>query len=94
MDINKLREKIDKIDSSIIKKLSQRSILSVKIGKMKSKMGRKVKDNKREEKLMQYYEKLCAQHHLHPLFVKKLFKLIIANSRDLQNGRKYEHTTR
>lgn len=82
--IKQLRDKIDKIDTDIIKKLSQRKILSLKIGKIKSKFEKKVIDNKREEKLILRYEKLCSEYKLQPTFIKKLFKIIIANSRELQ----------
>ena len=57
LTIKQLRDKIDKIDANIIKKLSQRKILSIKIGKIKSTFGKKVIDNKREEKLILRYEK-------------------------------------
>lgn len=84
LTIKQLRGKIDKIDADIIKKLSRRKVLSIKIGKIKSKLKTKVVDNKREEQLMRYYEKLCSEFNLQPSFVKKLFKIIISNSKELQ----------
>lgn len=84
LTIKQLREKIDKIDADIIRKISQRKILSIKIGKIKSKFGTKVIDNKREEKLMLRYEKLCLEYELQSTFIKKVFKIIITNSRELQ----------
>jgi chorismate mutase len=44
----------------------------------------KVLDKRREKQLMLRYKKLCHQYELSPIFIKKLFKLIIANSRRLQ----------
>lgn len=82
--LNQLREEIDKIDNSIIKKLSKRKVLSMKIGEIKSNASQKIFDSQREKKLMQSYESLCDQYQLNPDFVKKLFKLIITNSRELQ----------
>jgi chorismate mutase len=84
LTIKQLRDKIDKIDANIIKKLSQREILSRKIGKLKSKLNKKIIDNKREETLIRRYEKLCSKYQLKSFFIKKLFKLIIVNSRKLQ----------
>lgn len=82
--IQKLRYKIDKIDADIIKKLSQRKNLSIQIGHIKSQCAKQVIDNKREEKMFIHFEKLCSEYQLHPSFIKKLFKIIISNSRKLQ----------
>lgn len=82
--ISELRKKINKIDESIIKKLSARKKFAIKIGKIKEKLKIKVTDNKREKELMQFYKKLSNEHELQPEFIKKLFKMIIANSRKLQ----------
>ncbi len=84
LTIKQLRDKIDKIDADIINKLSQRKNLSLKIGKIKSKNEESVIDKKREQQLINYYEKLCAKYKLQPKFVQKIFKLIIVNSRKLQ----------
>ena len=84
LTIKQLREKIDKIDADIIKKLSQRKKLALKIGKLKSKSEKSVIDKKREQQLINYYKKLCVKYNLQPQFVLKIFKLIIVNSRKLQ----------
>lgn len=82
--IKKLRNEIDKIDASIIKKISQRNKLSNKIGQFKSKLNKKIVDKKREQQLMLHYQKLCHHYQLNPKFIKQLFKLIIRHSRGLQ----------
>lgn len=82
--IKKLRDRIDKIDENIIKKLSQRKILSEKVGELKLKLSRNIIDHKREEQLIKRYKKLSDLYHLQPEFVLKLFKIIMRNSRKLQ----------
>lgn len=84
LTIKQLRKKIDAIDSSIIKKLSARQKLSIKIGKLKNKSGDKIIDAKREIKLMHLYETLSHKYHLQEAFVKRVFKIIINNSRNMQ----------
>lgn len=84
LSIDQLREKIDKLDEEIINKIAKRNALSLKIGCIKSEMGITVVDKKREEKLMLRYEKLSKKYHLRTELVKKLFKLVILNSRKLQ----------
>lgn len=84
LSIKQLRKKIDKIDTEIIKKLAERKKISKEIGKLKAKIGKQIKDLKREQQLEELYEKLCTRYKLDPAFVKKLFKTIIKNSRNIQ----------
>lgn len=83
--IKALREKIDQIDAAIIKKLAKRHHLAKQIGQLKAKSRKKVLDAKREQQLMHYYEMLSVDYALHPAYVKRLFKIIIAHSRNAQN---------
>jgi len=84
MSIKKLREKIDKIDAAIIKKIAQRNLISKKIGRLKSTLTMKVMDKTREKQLMMYHHELCVEYQLDPALIHRLFKLIITNSRRLQ----------
>ncbi len=84
LTIKQLRKKIDNIDSAIIKKLSTRQKLSMKIGKLKNISGKKVFDAKREIKLMHLYETLSSKYQLEEDYIKRLFKIIINNSRKMQ----------
>lgn len=83
-NLKQLRDKIDKIDAAIIKKLAMRRKLSNQIGLIKAQAGKQVIDTAREKKLMQFYDDLCAQYQLQPVFIKRLFKIIIKESRRLQ----------
>lgn len=82
--IKQLRDKINKIDADIVKKLAQRKALSIKIGKAKAKSNLKIIDIKREKLLNDRYDKLSSKHQLQSLFIKKIFKIIVKNSRGLQ----------
>ncbi|OGT46991.1 MAG: chorismate mutase [Gammaproteobacteria bacterium RIFCSPHIGHO2_12_FULL_41_15] len=82
--IKQLREKIEVIDSAIIKKIAIRQKLSKQIGQLKNKAGKEILDNKREEALMHLYENLSAQYQLQESFIKRIFKIIITHSRRLQ----------
>lgn len=84
LTIKQLRKKVEDIDTTIIRKLSDRQKVSIKIGKLKTKSGDKVVDTKRELKLMRLYQSLSIKYHLKEDFVKRLFKIIIHNSRQLQ----------
>jgi len=85
LTIKQLRKKIDAIDLAIIKKLSARQKISIKIGKLKIKGGDNIIDVKREMKLMHLYETLSNKYQLQQNYIKRLFKIIIINSRKMQN---------
>lgn len=84
--IEQLREKIQQIDSNIIESLAQRLEISKQIGQLKIDQGKAVTDSLQERKLFNFYEKLSEQHHLHPGFIKKLFKIIILYSKTVQKS--------
>lgn len=82
--IEQLREQIEQADAVIIETLSKRQELSKQIGQLKLNRGREIIDLTREKKLFEFYEDLSERHHLQQTFVKRLFKLIIAHSRKVQ----------
>jgi chorismate mutase len=84
ISIEKLREKIEHTDASIIKKLAQRDALSKRIGQIKLKAGTEVIDVSREKKLFELYSRLCEEYHLPQKFILRLFKTIINHSRQVQ----------
>lgn len=83
-DIQKFRDKIDKIDLAIIKKLAQRKKLSIKIGQLKKKENKIIKVLIREKAMMKNYDILCHKYNLQKSFIKEIFKIIISNSKKLQ----------
>ncbi len=82
--LEQLREKVEQADAIIIETLAKRQELSKQIGQLKLNQGIEVVDLIREKKLFEFYERLAEKHHLQHIFVKRLFKLIIAYSRKVQ----------
>lgn len=82
--MKELRDKIDKIDEIIIKKLSQRISTAKQIGLLKIKLNKPVLDKKREAELARMYKRLCAHYKVDKELVSTLFKLIISHSRTVQ----------
>ncbi|MBA2649317.1 MAG: chorismate mutase [Legionella sp.] len=85
-DIDELRSQIEALDSLFIEILAKRQQLSKKIGQLKSHLGKEIIDPLREEKLFSYYENLSKKYQLQPALVKKIFKLIIADSTNIQKN--------
>lgn len=83
--INKLRNQIGRIDNQILKLIGRRitSVKKLKIEKVNS--GLLVKDNLREKILLIRWRKKGKQAKLRDGFVIKLFRLVISESRRIQN---------
>lgn len=79
-----LRAKIDKLDAEIVKKISQRIMVAKKIGVVKAELQIKVLDKKRELQIAKLHQVLCKKYKLSPELIKKVFKIIILHSRDVQ----------
>lgn len=84
--LESLREKIDKIDADIIKKLAMRQTISKKIGHLKSASRKTIRDPAREQAQKKHYEKLCVLYELDFTLVNFLFSKIITHSRNLQKN--------
>ena len=86
-EIKTERTKIEKIDKMIIKLLSERTKISIKIGKLKNKYKLNVRDALRETKIINMYKKLAKKYKLDDSFIEKLLRSIIAHSRKIQKQR-------
>lgn len=52
-DLNSLREQIDQVDNRLLDLIAERLILVKKVGDIKKKLGRKVRDPKREQERLE-----------------------------------------
>lgn len=84
MDIDSLRSRIDKFDTKILRLLKKRFKTVEKLKAVKERSGVPVKDSEREEKVFKSIAKYSEKFHLNPTFTKKLFRLILEESRNLQ----------
>jgi len=75
------RKKIDKIDNDIIRLLKKRLDSAREIGNYKKKQGIKIIDKKREKEILKDRIK---KSDLSKNFTKKLFSIIIKESREVQ----------
>ena len=82
--ILKLRDKIDNIDSNIINLIANRMTIIKQIGEIKNKNKNNIIDPHRESNLKNLHNKLSNKCNLDPIFVEKLFDLIIKYARSIQ----------
>lgn len=78
------RQQVTKIDAEILEKLGERFALARKIGQLKRRTGRGILDRQREKQLNKTYRLLSFKNRLNPNFAKKLFFLILNESKKLQ----------
>ncbi len=84
MQINPLRRKIDKIDCKIVGLIGDRLRLIGEIGEIKKKNGQKVFDKKREISIMEAVLEEARQVGAGESTIKKIYKIILNESRRLQ----------
>ncbi len=83
MQIDKLREEIDKLDEYIIKILDKRFELTDQIGKVKKDEDVEVEDNKREEEIIKKISQLTSQDKTNS--VVSIYGTILSESKLRQN---------
>ena len=81
--MEKLRQEIEKTDREIIKLLNKRFGIVKRIADHKLKIGKSVRDSKREKELIQKY----VSKNKDKKFITDLFKIIINKSIKIQNER-------
>ncbi|MCL9685285.1 chorismate mutase [Legionella maioricensis] len=82
--IDQLREQIQNTDLDIIKRLACRQNLCKKIAELKKQAGKQIIDREQEKKNFEFYKLLSKEYAIDPQFVARLFRLIIINSRTIQ----------
>jgi chorismate mutase len=82
--LEKYRKQIDRIDSEILKLLSERLEISLKVGALKKDSGVKVIDLGREKKIFERLVVEGSKLGLKENYIKKVFEVIIRDSRKNQ----------
>lgn len=82
--IDILRKKISRLDDKLLKILGKRFDLVSRIGVFKQKEGTEVIDVNREEEVMKAAQAFAEKNNLDKEFVKRLYELIIQESRKIQ----------
>lgn len=82
--IKEHRKQIDEIDNQILELLKERFEISKKIGKYKKQNNLPIRNKKREKQLLEKNKNKAKDFNLKPDFVKKLFRLVLKESRRIQ----------
>ncbi len=79
-DLGDLRAEIDKINEELLDVLSRRMAVVEKILESKKKSGKKVRDRKREMKVIEKTRELAEEKGLDPDFAEDVMRLVISRS--------------
>ncbi len=82
MELLNLREQISEIDRKVLEQLEERMRISKDISKVKKETNLPIEDKKREEELILNRQSYTS---INKEFVEDLFKLIIKESKRIQN---------
>ncbi|MFZ4115231.1 MAG: chorismate mutase [Chthoniobacterales bacterium] len=85
--LSELRAAVDQIDKVIIEQLAHRDVLSANIGLLKHHENQPIHDMVREEALKKEHASLATSHGLDPLFIEKLFAIILKHSKEIQKNK-------
>jgi len=86
MSLERLRKKIDMLDTGLLRVLAQRLEISKEIAEFKKKQDLPVQDRKRELELVKDRIKKSKEFGLDDEeFVRELFELIMKKSREMQH---------
>lgn len=84
MDLNLIREKLNKIDDDILNLLAKRQVLIIKVGEFKKKNKLPINQPQREVEMFARLEGMSKEKSINPLLVKNVFKEIIKDSKKIQ----------
>jgi chorismate mutase len=84
MDLEELRKKINKIDNDLISLLFERTELSRKVAEYKKENNLEIYQPQREKEIIKEKRKLAEENNLDAEFIENLFKLIMENSKKIQ----------
>ena len=83
-DLSTLRQKIDAIDTELIRLLNERARCACEVGRLKKEMGVDVYQPEREKAVLQHVREVAAEGPLGPEAIGRLFERIIDEARRLE----------
>ncbi|BFH72669.1 chorismate mutase [Sulfurisphaera javensis] len=83
-EIEELRKEIENIDKQLIELLSKRLKIAAKIGEIKSKVGRDITDEKREQKVREYWYTYARNTGIPDSLVDNILPILFSYSKMVQ----------
>ncbi len=87
MELEKIRENINIVDTKLVRLLAERDALIKEITPIKKKHNLAISDHSRENQLLANVQALASERGLDPDYTESLFRLILEESKRLQRWR-------
>ncbi len=87
MNLEELRQKIDEIDSRIVKLIAERVRISREIGKQKEKQGKQIEDRERENDVLHKVKGFAQSEGVSPEDIVSIYRQIITVCKQVQGWR-------
>jgi chorismate mutase len=88
--LEEARDRIDEIDRRFVKLLAERYAIVDKVCAMKAENGDTVKDEEREQELLDHVAAIAEKHDLSPELARRLYDEILAHSVERQRRQRDE----
>jgi monofunctional chorismate mutase len=86
-ELEQLRSELDSVDDQIVNLVHKRLQISKKIGDYKKSNGIEVFQPGREKALLERIAEKSKELEMDPIYIVKIFELLIQNSKDIQRRR-------
>jgi chorismate mutase len=86
MTIETLRKEINRIDRQIISLIGRRQEQAGKLALVKHREGLPIRDEKRRKEVLEEVFSLAVEQQVDPVYVQKIFELLIDMSEQRQRG--------
>ncbi|MDD1678552.1 MAG: chorismate mutase [Methanomicrobiales archaeon] len=86
MTIGTIREEINQIDRQLIALIGKRQGLAAKLALLKHREGLPIRDEKRRREVLEDVFNFAVEQQIDPVFVQKIFELLIDMSEQRQRG--------
>jgi chorismate mutase / prephenate dehydratase len=84
MSLEDLRQKIDDLDTQIVKTIARRMQLSQQIGKAKAELGRPIEDKARENRVLDSVMRQAREAEMNPEEIEQIYRHIFIASKQIQ----------
>ena len=84
MDLKLIRKNLNKIDQKLVELIAKRQSYMPAVGKYKQENNLPITQTKREQEIFDSLKRLAKQKNVNPELIQKIFKLIIADAKNIQ----------
>lgn len=86
MKIEELRQKVDEVDSNIVRLIAERLKLAEQIGSLKRKQGQQIEDKQREEVILEHIRDIAQNKGINQADIEGIYRQIFITSKSIQGA--------